>query len=841
MTIAPCYLLPNLPDPLAGLAELALDLRWSWSHAADVLWERIAPELWQATRNPWLILQNVSNEVLNRLAQDQAFVALLNRFLASHRQSLTAKSWFGSSYPQAPFSQVAYFSMEFGLSEALPIYSGGLGILAGDCLKTASDLGVPILGIGLLWQQGYFRQSLDDCGRQQEFFPYNDPTQLPVVPVRDREGEWLRVELPFPGRSVLLRAWEARIGRVKLYLLDSNDPLNSPADRGITSELYGGGPEMRLQQEICLGIGGWFLLRRLGIQPEICHLNEGHAAFAILARAHSHMRDHGTDFRCALTATRAGNIFTTHTPVAAGFDRFAPELLARYTEGAPQAFGVDSDTVLALGRENPDDPREPFNMAWLAIRGSILVNGVSRLHGAVSRRIFQPLFPRWPEDEVPVTHVTNGVHAPSWDSQDADRIWTESCGKERWLGDLHDIESRFQSVTDQALWALRAAARQQVIGFARARLERQFAAAHADEETVRRAGLALDPNALTIGFARRFTAYKRPNMLLADPERLYRLLTHPHFPVQLLLAGKAHPQDGAGKVMVQQWTQFIHQHPDLAGRVVFIADYDMLVAEQLVQGVDLWINTPRRPWEASGTSGMKVLVNGGLNLSELDGWWAEAYAPELGWALGDGQEHDTDLAWDAREAEDLYRLLEEEVVPLFYHNRDANGCPCGWVAKMRASMSRLTPRFSSNRMVREYVEQLYLPAAHIAAARAERSQAERICRWQGELAQHWERIHFGELQIRQDAGMLHFQVPVYLDDLDPGAVAVELYALATEGQNDEVLPMTQGEALEGAVNSYSYRCEIAARRPASDYTPRIVPRMAGCQVPMEAQQILWYR
>lgn len=841
MTIAPCYLLPNLPDALTGLAELALDLRWSWSHAADVLWERIAPELWQATRNPWLILQNVSNEVLDGLARDQAFVALLDHFLSGHRRGLTDKTWFSSSHPQAPFSQVAYFSMEFGLSEALPIYSGGLGILAGDCLKTASDLGVPMFGIGLLWQQGYFRQSLDDCGRQQEFFPYNDPTQLPVVPVRDQEGEWLRVELPFPGRSVILRAWEARIGRVKLYLLDSNDPLNSPADRGITAELYGGGPEMRLQQEICLGVGGWFLLRRLGIQPEICHLNEGHAAFAILARAHSHMRDHGTDFPCALTATRAGNIFTTHTPVAAGFDRFAPELLARYTEGAPRAFGVDASTILALGRENPDDPREPFNMAWLAIRGSILVNGVSHLHGAVSRRIFQPLFPRWPEDEVPVAHVTNGVHVPSWDSQGADRIWTESCGKERWLGDLQNIESRFQSVTDQALWALRAAARQQVIGFARARLERQFATAHADEETVQRAGLALDPNALTIGFARRFTTYKRPNMLLADPERLYRLLTHPHYPVQLLIAGKAHPQDGAGKLMVQQWTQFIQQHPDLAGRVVFIADYDMLVAEQLVQGVDLWLNTPRRPWEASGTSGMKVLVNGGLNLSELDGWWAEAYAPELGWALGDRQEHDSDLAWDAHEAEELYRLLEEEVVPLFYHNRDANGCPWGWVAKMRASMRQLTPRFSSNRMLREYVEQLYLPAAHIVAARADRSQVERICQWQRELDLHWERLHFGELQISQDAGMLHFHVPVYLNDLDAACVAVELYALATEGRNDEIHPMIRGEALAGAVNSYAYDCQIPAHRPASDYTPRIVPSMAGCQVPMEAQQILWYR
>ena len=841
MTIAPCYLLPQLPESLAGLAELALDLRWSWSHATDNLWQHVAPELWEDTRNPWLILQNIGGDTLQRLAQDKDFIAMLNTFVSEHRGHLTQKGWFSKTYPHPPFSQVAYFSMEFGLSESLPIYSGGLGILAGDCLKTASDLGIPLLGIGLLWQQGYFRQSLDDCGRQIELYPYNDPTQMPVTPVRDAEGEWLRLELPFPGRKVILRAWQAQVGRVILYLLDSNDPLNTPADRGITAELYGGGPENRLQQEICLGIGGWMLLRRLGIQPDICHLNEGHAAFAILARAYSHTQDHGTDFPCALTATRAGNIFTTHTPVAAGFDRFPPELLTRYIAGAPEAFGVGVETILALGRENPEDTREPFNMAWLAIHGSLIVNGVSHLHGAVSRHLFQPLFPRWPEDEVPVIHVTNGVHMPSWDSAEADALWTNRCGKARWLGGLKDIEADFRLVSDESLWQLRSTARQQVIRFARQRLQKQLAAAHASDQDCEDAKTAFDPNTLTIGFARRFTAYKRPNMLLTDPDRLYRLLNNPHYPVQLLIAGKAHPKDTAGKAMIQQWTQFIHQHPDLAGRMVFIADYDMLVAEHLVQGVDLWINTPRRPWEASGTSGMKVLVNGGLNLSELDGWWAEAYGPETGWALGDRQEHDTNLEWDQQEAQQLYRLLEEEVVPLFYHRRDANGCPCGWVAKIRESMSRLTPQFSSNRMLQEYVSTLYTPAARLLAARSERATVEGICQWRHDIHQHWQSLHFGELDVQSDADLHHFQVHVYLDDLDADAVAVQLFANGNGEHSPEIYAMTRGDALTGAINSYNYTCAVSANSAVESFTPRIIPHREGCLVPMESTEILWYR
>ncbi len=841
MTIAPCYLLPQIPESLSGLAELALDLRWSWSHAADQLWEEIAPELWEQTRNPWLILQNISGETLHDLAKNPKFIEKLNGFTKLHHEHLTQTSWFDREHADASFRQVAYFSMEFGLSEAMPIYSGGLGILAGDCLKTASDLGIPLLGIGLLWQQGYFRQSLDENGQQQAFYPYNDPTQMPVTPVRDAEGEWLRLDLPFPGRKVILRAWQAQVGRVTLYLLDSNDPLNSPADRGITAELYGGGPETRLQQEICLGIGGWMLLRRLGIQPEICHLNEGHAAFAILARTYSHMQDHGTAFDCALTATRTGNIFTTHTPVSAGFDRFPLELMKRYIAGAPEAFGIDVDTILALGRENPGDMHEPFNMAWLAIHGSIIVNAVSRLHGVVSRRLFQPLFPRWPEDEVPVTHVTNGVHMPSWDSAEADALWTSRCGKQRWLGDLQHIENDFRQASYQELWELRSAGRQQVIRFARKRLQQQLAEVYAPASVLERAETALDPNTLTIGFARRFTAYKRPNLLLSDPDRLQRLLSNPHYPVQLLIAGKAHPHDEEGKAMIQQWTRFISQHSELAGHIVFIADYDMLVAEQLVQGVDLWINTPRRPWEASGTSGMKVLVNGGLNLSELDGWWAEAYCLKTGWAIGDRAEHDSDPQWDVQEAENLYQLLEEEIIPLFYHERDSNGCPRGWIEKMRESMSRLTPQFSSNRMLQDYVSTLYEPAARLLAARNEKAKIEAICAWQKAIHQHWPLLHFGDLNVQTKDNRHYFQVHVYLDDLDCDFIVVQLYANSDATQASEIIPMLRGESLSGAINSYNYTIDIPAKRNAEDYTPRIIPHHENCLVPMENIEILWYR
>ncbi len=840
MTISAYFLIPPLPEGLKGLAEVGLDLRWSWSHATDPLWERIDPELWNLTRNPWLILQSVSSARLEDLARDTDFRTQVHEHVKTHRKNLEEPSWFSETHAAASLT-VAYFSMEFGLSEALPIYSGGLGILAGDYLKTASDLGVPVVGIGLLYQQGYFRQVIDAGGTQVEFYPYNDPSQLPVLPVRDVQGEWLRMELDFPGRPVRLRVWEAKVGRVTLYLLDSNDPANSPADQCITAELYGGGPELRLQQEIVLGIGGWQLLRRLGIDAHICHLNEGHAALAVAERARSFMEESGQSFEVSLAATRAGNIFTTHTPVEAGFDRFYPPLVNQYLGAYAGKLGIGLDGLLSLGRRDPGNATEPLNMAYLAVRGSGRVNGVSRLHGEVSRRIFQDLFPRWPLSEVPVTHVTNGIHVPSWDSAAADGLWHEACGKNRWLGTMSTLEADLKLVPDAVLWNFRNEGCRQLIQYARSRLARQLEAAGAARQEIAEAGQALDPDAFTMGFARRFAAYKRPNLLLHDPDRLTGMLQKSDRPVQLIIAGKAHPKDEPGKALVRAWSDFIRRS-QLQSRIIFLADYDMSLAERLVQGVDLWINTPRRPWEASGTSGMKVLVNGGLNLSELDGWWAEAYRPEVGWALGDGREHGDDPAWDAQEAEQLYRLLEDEVIPAFY-DRDSKGIPTTWTHRMRLSMAELTPQFSTNRMVREYVEKLYLPAAlayrERSADGARRSVA--LCRWRKLLEAHWQQLSFGSLEFGEQDGHYTFKLPVYYEGFDPEDIQVQLYAEPRNGSNVEIHPMVRGEQILMPEPGGFFSARIPAQRPAGDYTPRVIPAFEGADVPIENDLILWYR
>jgi starch phosphorylase len=683
---------------------------------------------------------------------------------------------------------------------------------------------------------------IDQDGAQQALFPYNDPGQLPITPLREPNGEWLRVEVALPGSSVWLRAWQVQVGRAQLYLLDSNDAANIPAHRGITSELYGGGPELRLKQELALGIGGWRLLDALGLRPDVCHLNEGHAAFAVLERARSYMHETGQPFDVALAVTRVGNLFTTHTAVAAGFDRFAPALIAHYLgRYAQHDLGIPLDALLALGRQHPDDASESFHMAYLALRGSGAVNGVSRLHGQVSRRLFAPLFPRWPEVEIPVGHVTNGVHMPSWDSIEADALWTETCGQERWRGTMDTLAQDIRRIPDARLWHLRTSARAALVVYARTRLAQQLAISGAPAEVIDSAHRVFDPNALTLGFARRFATYKRPNLLLHDPERLLRLLTNAQRPVQLIMAGKAHPADQAGQALIQAWTHFIQQ-PAVRPHVIFLSDYDMLLTEHLVQGVDVWLNTPRRPWEASGTSGMKALVNGVLNLSELDGWWAEAYTPDVGWALGDGQEHGDDLAWDAVEAAALYDLLEYEVIPTFYH-RDAQGIPTAWVAHMRESMARLTPHFSANRAVREYTEHYYLPAAAAYRTRAAERGAEgrQVLQWQHMLAQHWAALRFGDVQVQTTGDVHVFAVQVSFYDLDPQLVRVELYADGVNGGTPVRQAMTQGPQLSHTTRTYVYRGQVPATRPATDYTARLLPYRPGVTVPLETAHILWQR
>ena len=833
---------PNLQQGLAALTELAMDLRWSWNHCADELWRRLDPALWALTNHPNVVLQTVSREKIASVLADPDYCQLLDRLIQEKRQVAATPAWFQQKHPQAPLTCVAYFCMEFMLSEALPIYSGGLGNVAGDQLKAASDLGVPVIGVGLLYQHGYFRQVIDRDGSQQALYLHNEPGQLPISPVRKSNGDWLRLEIVLPGYSIWLRAWQVQVGRTKLYLLDTNDAANTPIHRGITGELYGGDSELRLKQEMVLGIGGWRLLTALGIKPDVCHLNEGHAAFALLERARNFMQDSGQPFAIALAATRAGNLFTTHTAVAAGFDLFSPAVMEQYLgRYAREKLGLSVRELLALGRRNPDDTSEPFNMANLAMRGSGAVNGVSQLHGRVSRHLFSPLFPRRPEDEVPVSHVTNGVHMPTWDSAAADEIWTEACGKGRWLGTSATLDADIRRVSDEKLWALRTTSRKSLVEYARESVGRQMAVGGAGPEAITRTQARLNPGVLTLGFARRFASYKRPNLLLHDPDRLLRILKNPQRPTQLIIAGKAHPADQAGQALIQEWTHFIRRS-DANPPVIFLADYDMLLAERLVQGVDVWINTPRRPWEACGTSGMKVLVNGGINLSELDGWWAEAYMPDIGWALGDGQEHGDDPAWDAAEAEALYERLEQEVVPEFYARND-QGMPIAWLARIRESMARLTPRFSASRTVREYTEQHYLPAATAYRTRAANkgAAARKLVDWHNELATKWGGLRFCKLNVDTKGEQHIITVEVSIKDINPDTIRVEVYADAQKGGSSVHLEMTRLRQLPGEAGGYIFSATVSSSRPASDYTARIVPHCDGLTVPLEAGWILWQR
>jgi starch phosphorylase len=836
---SPHILRYRLPQPIAALATLALDLHWTWNHASDDLWERLDDAVWRRTRNPLLVLENVSLLRLEALAADSGFLRALDRVMRARNDYHSRPGWFETTHPDAAAMRIGYFSMEYGLSDALPIYSGGLGVLAGDHLKTASDLGVPIVAVGLLYREGYFRQMIDSSGRQLELYTHNSTPNLPLEAVLDADGAPERIEIELPGRTLKTRIWRATVGRCVLYLLDSDDPLNSPADRGITAKLYGGDRETRLVQEIVLGIGGWRALDKLGLEIDVCHLNEGHAAFVTLERARSFAARNAVDFRTALWATRGGNVFTTHTPVAAAFDTFPLPLLAKYGAAYAAGLGVPTRELIALGQAAGEVDDAPFNMAYLAARTCARSNAVSELHGRVSREIFAALYPRWPAREIPIGHVTNGVHVPSWDSPWADVIWTEACGKSRWLDQDASVSAAIGRVPDDELFGFRADERRDLVEYARERVARQLGQRGASQTTVAAAHDWLDPNVLTLGFARRFTEYKRPELLLADPARLTRLLTDAAHPVQLIVAGKAHPHDEIGKTAIRRWIEFANRH-EVRHRIVFVEDYDMTLASELVQGVDVWINTPRRPWEASGTSGMKVLVNGGLNLSVLDGWWTEAYEDGAGWALHEPAAAAPSDA-DATVARELYRIIEDEIVPEFY-DRDSDGIPRRWVARIRASMTRLTARFSTNRMLTEYIERLYLPAAQDHRLRtAERgARARALSVWQETLEHHWHEIHWGRLDFAAEEDGFRASVPVYLGNVPPEAISVQLFADANETAAGGCHEMSRGEPLAGATGGFNYSARLWTARPPGDFTPRIVPSRTLANVPAEVALIAWY-
>ena len=814
------------------LKELAMDLHWAWSHATDKVWRLLDPVLWELTHNPFAVLQTVSKKRISEVMQDGLIRDLILDLVKAKHQRAISPAWFQHHHAQKNITHIAYFSMEFMLSEVLPIYSGGLGNVAGDHLKTASDLGVPLVGVGLLFQQAYSRQVIFPDGSQQYIAPCNDPSQLPVTPLRSADGEWIRIKVQAPGYLVWLRTWEVKVGRTTFYLLYSNDAAIFPVYRGITNELYTSGSEHRFLQELVLGIGGWLLLRELGIHPEVCHLNEGHSAVVV--------EDNGCSFGEALLITRAGNIFTTHTAVGAGFDLFTPELITRYLgDYINSRLKITVNDFLALGRKNPHDEKEPFNTAYLAINGSCYVNGVSQLHRQMSQQIFSPLFPRWPLHEVPVGAVTNGVHMPTWDSPEADDLWTEACGKERWLGTLEGIEPDIYAIPNERLWAMRKEGKRQFFQIISQRYKRQMEMSGSWFRELNPVEIKLDPSVFTMGFARRFVSYKRPNLLLKDHLRLKRILCNEEKPVQLVMAGKAHRGDPLGQSYIKEWIDFVRME-GLQSKVIFLSDYDMLLCEQLVQGVDLWINTPRRPWEACGTSGLKVLVNGGLNLSVLDGWWEEAYTPEVGWAIS-GANNDQDLeVQDWKEAEQVYDLLENEIIPEFYRRKEA-GFSEAWVARIKKSMATLTPRFSANRSLREYTENFYLPAGETFIKRAADSgkYGKKLFLQKQQIVESWTNVGFGKVTTRLCESGLMVEAEVQLPASSILDYRVELFAEGKNGKEAEIYPMIFQDYLQQAPCIALYRVEVATKRPVTDYTTRIRPYGEGFLFPMECPLIRW--
>jgi starch phosphorylase len=838
-TAAMPFAVRSLPTELAPMLDLALDLRWSWRPEIRELFAHLASDDEAMPLDPWRALRTATERRLSELSRDRAFLAELDRLVGERQAYLADGAWYEQTHGRATEPLVAYFSMEIGLDEALPLYSGGLGVLAGDHLKSASALGVPLVGVSLLYGEGYFRQQLDAAGWQREHYPANRLDLLPVAEVRGPDGRQLTVDVPFPGRAVRLAVWEVLVGRVRLYLLDANVAENSPADRGITAQLYGGDLETRLQQELVLGIGGWRALMALGLRPPVLHLNEGHAAFAVLERARAWMVEQGSTYEVARAATAAGNLFTTHTPVGAGFDVFPADLARRYLGSYAGELEVDVEALIDLGRPEAGDRGRPLEMAVLALRSSGAANGVSRLHGEVSRRLFAPLFPRRPLGEVPVGSVTNGVHVASWVSDEMRSLWQSCAGEGCWdrpdTADWGEIEN----VADETLWDARQRERRRLVEWARARLATHLGQRAASPERIAAAAETLDPAALTIGFARRFAEYKRPTLLFSQPDRLRRLLGDPDRPVQLVLAGKAHPRDDGGKALIEQVARFA-EDPDVRSRIVFLEDYDLEHAAHLVQGVDVWLNTPRYPLEASGTSGMKVLVNGGLNLSELDGWWAEAYDPSVGWTMAATAEHDGEHASDAEEVERLYRVLEEEVVPLFY-DRDATGLPRGWIARMRTSMARLTPRFSASRMVSEYLERFYLPAAGRFAALDDPDAAGRHLAWKARLREGWSDVAVGPTETRPGSRGTDVAAPVRLGSIRPDDVSVELYRdpRPDEDPGTGIVPLRPNQP--GPDGWRSYQGGLPSDGALDAYTVRVVPRDPGTGVPLDLPLIAWQR
>jgi starch phosphorylase len=835
---------PNIPTPLLPLEELAHNLWISWNYEAIMLFMRLDDDAWIASRmNPVRMLGLVSQARLEEAAADDSFLAALHAVYAKFQRYNSAERW----YKGPTEGSIAYFSMEYGLDVALPVYSGGLGMLSGDHLKSSSDLGLPLVGVGLLYRQGYFQQYLNPDGFQQESYPENDWYNMPVTLRRDAAGAPLSVSLEMGTEKANAWIWEVKVGRNSLYLLDTNIESNPAHLRLITASLYGGDREARIQQEILLGIGGIRALRALGLKARCMHMNEGHSAFLGLERIRLLMCEKKLSFSQAWEAVWATNVFTTHTPVPAGNERFAPSLMEKYFSAMAADLGLGWKDFLGLGREDPNNDGEEFCLTVLALRLSAYNNGVSRLHGRVSRAMWRKIWPALPLDEVPITHITNGVHPRSWVTHDVVDLLDRYFGPEFLDTPTNrDIWDRIDRISDEEIWRTHERRRERMVAFARGRLKEQLVRRGVTNSELSRSADALSPYALTISFARRFATYKRADLLLRDPERLTRLLTDNERPIQLIFAGKAHPHDLAGKEIIKKLIHFASD-PRVASRVVFLEDYDMTTSRYLVSGSDVWLNTPRRPLEASGTSGMKAAMNGALNVSILDGWWDEAYSTQIGWAVGRGEEYEDPGLQDEVEGKALYDLLEREIIPLFY-TRGMDGLPREWIRRMKASMREVGKGFSAHRMLTEYTQSFYAPA--LAKAEAFRAESCGLCRelasYREKLQSNWDELEIEELNslsasILKVGEKITLTAKVNLSGMEPDEVGVELYYgnLSSEGEIEEPrrLPMRHcGTDDEAAVYCAEIVCDRTGRQ---GYTVRVLPSHPALVHPFLPGLVKW--
>ncbi len=842
--------IPALPEPLEPMREIAFNFRWAWHHDTIELFRRLDAQLWEDCKhNPILMLGSIEQEKLITASKDQGFVAHLNRVVTDLREYMKGEtSWFQRKYGVTKEPVVAYFSAEFGITDCLSIFAGGLGVLAGDHLKSASDLGIPLVAVGLLYQQGYFQQYLNEAGWQQESYEINDFHNLPITLITEEDGTPILIEMPMADRNIKAQLWSVQVGTVKLYLLDTNIKSNRVEDRKITDQLYGGDTEMRMKQEIVLGIGGYRALKKLNINPSVYHMNEGHSSFLALEKTRCFVETENLSFDEAKELASAGLVFTTHTPVAAGHDYFTADQVDRYLGDYAKAFGLSKKAFMALGRQNSNDDNELFCMTILAVRFASYCNGVSKLHGSVSRKMWQGLFPSLPEDEIPIGHITNGVHFESWISQEIKDLY------DRYLGPRWREEPAEQSVWQCAhqiaaeeLWRSHERRRERLVSFSRSYLQQQLRRRGASKVEFESAGEVLNPEVLTIGFARRFATYKRATLLFEDIERIESIVNNPDMPIQFIFAGKAHPHDEPGKALIQK---IIHlsRLPEFRNRFVFLENYNMHIARYLVQGADVWLNTPMRPREASGTSGMKAAANGVLNLSILDGWWDEAYTPEVGWAIGRKEVYEDMDYQNQIEAEALYDLLEKEVAPAFY-DRGSDGLPRRWIDLMKGDIEYLCHFFNTHRMVSDYTQDFYLNAAkrYKILASDGYSKVKGLTQWRKRLQENWSAIKIKDIK---DASFKEIEVGntfdiaarIHMGALTPDDVQVEIYMgpISPEGniENGMRVPM---QFMEQNKDDYIYHAKAVACEKSGKhgYTIRVLPHHEDIHNPFFEGLIQW--